>query len=957
MVLEIRLATDAGGPVHTISLPVNINTVSWKTFTEALRREFLLSADAVISHLILIDADGDEASGQLRDITRFKKFQQTKYGAGTYYLVIVDENTGSTSPEKRGDDYEFITNVYPPSPPRNDKLSIHDNVKRSDVEAPVATNRSVPQRMTADSDLHSGHALKCGEEENEQCASLRRIDTAHGRQSAVSPIRSSDASQTESSSNSSPLLASERLMRRFGMNVGSPLNPITSPVREKKAPAIAAYDISPAQPKRSESPNNGVAEPPNCSVIDTQATTASMSGSHKCYSHSKSSADNSDGSADTADTINNLVDAVASMKLKNQSVKQRDIKHPPSMKNTTLRFKLGENIRSIVLYPSCSWGDLEENIVKAFSLSESYVLQRLNLMDSHDEDAFSVITTEKRFWKAVTMRCSAEPGMYFLVPSPVVESDVPAAVYPKDDSTSEPIPEAIIVSSPVRIETEIFYVPLIIREETNIEKSSADNIKAPGDDSLVRRDAATDNLVNKPSAKDLYNISVDGSKSDRKVKTTISHGIPNRNERLDNSSVREPLRRSDKDVRGTGRGNSRQISGNSKRQEQSVNAISSLESKKITDFLLACGNGDMPQILQFIRSQKMPFDARDQEGLTALHVSSLRGQLEVVKYILSTTEEDGSGNGRMALSAADLCAATDNYLMTPLHYACEHEHIHVAHILLKYEANVCARNTSGTTPLHVICLRGAKSMIGLINESQVNVATDSGLSLLHCAADQGHLEICRSLAHIKGIAVNSRDDMGLTPLHYACIADHIEVAQLLVEHAAYCNPRDDDGMTPFLYTAQRGHLKTLLWLVSIGVNIYARDDWGCSAMHLACESGHLAVVKVLHERRMDLNARNIAGLTPLELASMKGHDEVAVWMEDHGAWMRPETEAQAHIRRQVDAKAEAATRAFEVEEEAIMSTSDINCKCNFASTGDPNDQANRKDSTTTDTKRKGFRWF
>ena len=292
----------------------------------------------------------------------------------------------------------------------------------------------------------------------------------------------------------------------------------------------------------------------------------------------------------------------------------------------------------------------------------------------------------------------------------------------------------------------------------------------------------------------------------------------------------------------------------------------------------------------------------DLRGLQAIHLASVANNLPMVTWLLN---------------AGCLVDATDCHGMTALHYACDGRRIELALYLVSRGASVLCSNKIGLTPLHFICLRGIVELGSLLRRQYLNVASSSGLSLLHCACDEGHLSIVRKLLET-GALVDARDNDGLTALHYACVNGHLEVAMALVEFGAFVNARDDDGMSPLLYACSEGHLEIAQWLVTVGASLKARNDYGNNALHLASAAGDIRSVNWLLYQGLDINAKDTDGLTALHYASTEGHIEVAILLETAGAsiWVAPQSEVE--LETQTDASAESALRTKETQDEVEL---------------------------------------
>ena len=77
-----------------------------------------------------------------------------------------------------------------------------------------------------------------------------------------------------------------------------------------------------------------------------------------------------------------------------------------------------------------------------------------------------------------------------------------------------------------------------------------------------------------------------------------------------------------------------------------------------------------------------------------------------------------------------------------------------------------------------------------------NPSDKDGTTLLHWAAEKGHLDVCKSI--IEEVEdKNPKDKKGWTPLHEAAREDHKEIFKLIFHSVQEKNPKDVDGCTPF----------------------------------------------------------------------------------------------------------------------------------------------------------------
>ena len=607
------------------------------------------------------------------------------------------------------------------------------------------------------------------------------------------------------------------------------------------------------------------------------------------------------------------------------------------------------------------WIQIQKAVAGFFNFPSGESVTHLQLVDIEWDDVFSKISDDKKFWKAATTKYIA--GETFFVAHHddahhVAASDgytyaphASSSRAPTAISYEPPTPgskyEGQLVSASCKLSTDYIsdaadvLIPAMGTWE-KITEVLCENFHLPVDTQIDHVDLINDegdvimgnivsaskfwnvflemykenetmfNITQKPPTVGLYSsrraaagggvYNATSSSGGMYNTTPSSGGIYQHSSGTNGGSIYASARRGDdyadvtdtsESTRSFGRGQSLNTSNHS-----ASSAGTDRTSPEVATFLSACGDGDVAAVSDILQ-KGADVNMKDSAGLTGLHVACIRGSLKVVELLV---EKEAS------ISCRDMDG------MTPLHFCCENDHTQIAIYIVRMGGDTSLRNKSGLTSLHYICMNGNMQLTVLIRDYMINVATSTGLTLLHCAADMGHEEMVDYLVE-HGAQLQPRDDEGLTPLHMAAMGGHIGVVEMLIDLGAYWNVRDDEGNSPLLLAAREGNADMVDCLIDCGGNVLARNDKGESALHLACEAGSMDLVKLLLERNLDINCRNKKGETPLDIASVNGHDHLVEWMEDRGASMVPETPTEASTRAKVEAKTEQAARAFEAEEE------------------------------------------
>jgi acyl-CoA-binding protein len=84
----------------------------------------------------------------------------------------------------------------------------------------------------------------------------------------------------------------------------------------------------------------------------------------------------------------------------------------------------------------------------------------------------------------------------------------------------------------------------------------------------------------------------------------------------------------------------------------------------------------------------------------------------------------------------------------------------------------------------------------ILTPEKMMLRDESGMSLLHWAADRGNHEVAELLLNLDSSMINLQDEEGQTALHYATSCEHSEMVRLLLERGADPSIQDTDGHTP-----------------------------------------------------------------------------------------------------------------------------------------------------------------
>ena len=261
------------------------------------------------------------------------------------------------------------------------------------------------------------------------------------------------------------------------------------------------------------------------------------------------------------------------------------------------------------------------------------------------------------------------------------------------------------------------------------------------------------------------------------------------------------------------------------------------------------------------------------ECKTPLDFASKNGHLEIVKYINQSIDIQDIYHPRVLHS---------------LYFAAKYGHVEVYRSLedhfqgQKFTEN--EKKDAIDKALWISALNGHLDVFKYIlkNLEIKNPVKSEGWTLLHSAAKNGQLEICKFILSHDLSNCNPKSKNGGTPLHIAAEFGHLEVFQLI---ANYCsnrhniNPKKKDGSTPLHKAAKNGHLQICRYILPNVTDKNPKGRGGETLLHTIAKLQkstysknrdkkiQFEVYKCIAESVKDKNPPDKFGITPLFIAA------------------------------------------------------------------------------------------
>ena len=226
-----------------------------------------------------------------------------------------------------------------------------------------------------------------------------------------------------------------------------------------------------------------------------------------------------------------------------------------------------------------------------------------------------------------------------------------------------------------------------------------------------------------------------------------------------------------------------------------------VDEQGATAFFAACHEGH-ESIARVLASRGASIEQPASDGSTPLFVAAQNGHYPVVKFLVeSGADKDKPREGGF----------------TPLYIASQHGHVDVVQFLLtgrlhKEESDDGKKQSRRARQAKMAeqeaIAREAASFVG----ADADAASEDGVSPACVAAHEGHSEVLDFLGKHDKKLLRAETRTGLTPLHCAAAQGHVDAAKTLAKYGVNLSQLDSNGLTPLRMAEKAGKTATATFI-------------------------------------------------------------------------------------------------------------------------------------------------
>jgi serine/threonine-protein phosphatase 6 regulatory ankyrin repeat subunit B len=351
---------------------------------------------------------------------------------------------------------------------------------------------------------------------------------------------------------------------------------------------------------------------------------------------------------------------------------------------------------------------------------------------------------------------------------------------------------------------------------------------------------------------------------------------------------------------------------------------------------------------------------------TVLHLAAMRGNLQIVKLLLSTNDCNRQKTDTANIQHADVRNANHS---TPFLEAVARQHLDVMKVLLDHGVDIHVQDKYGASALQLAAREGSVSLVTFLFNRGVTLTDSNATTLLRMAVEHSNTSLLECLFHHgahqfvnEPVDIEGNTSLLLAIQRHRCkanvilqlfvrrdhpalldqqrrfreptpsssssssssLGDYSQVIQTLLQHGADANLVNGAGESPlYLAVCNRNHKRAfghdlVILLLSHGADVQFRHpQHGDGPLHVVAQSGNVGLIKMLllpppfqkngQQRAVDPNMTTIlCQNTPLHIACRSGHQDVVQLLLEQGVAVN-----QANARGETPLHLAAAHRCLE----------------------------------------------